>query len=181
MELELSSVFGKQPRGQWDGEGHKKDEEEEGKRQQGQRVQESWAPWKARVAGSVLDTALLALGTLQMALSSCIGATLIIQAVSVSGLGGRWLDSGLDLKVLLIALVMERNHKEVKVTEGWGCPLQRWESRCVAEACGLGHPITSAPWDGSRSPQQIFAEVTRLISVPAALLWHHSLLRYPMA
>lgn len=59
----------------------------------------------------MLDTALLALGTLKMPLSSCIGATLIIQAVRVSGLGGRWLDSGLNLKVLLIALVMERNHK----------------------------------------------------------------------
>lgn len=36
----------------------------------------------------------------------------------MSGLGGRWLDSGLDLKVFLILPVMERNHKEVKVTEG---------------------------------------------------------------
>ena len=60
---------------------------------------------------TVLDTALLALGTLNMPPSSCIGATLIIQAARVSGLGGRWLDSGLNLKVLLIALVMERNHK----------------------------------------------------------------------
>ena len=59
----------------------------------------------------MLDTALLALGTLNMPPSSCIGATLIIQAARVSGLGGRWLDSGLNLKVLLIALVMERNHK----------------------------------------------------------------------
>ena len=75
MELELSSMFGKQPRGQWDGEGHRKDEEEEGERRQGQRVQESWAPWKVHVVRSVLDTALLALGTLQMAPSSCIGAT----------------------------------------------------------------------------------------------------------
>ena len=99
----------------------------------------------------------------------------------MSGLGGRWLDSGLDLKVFLILPVMERNHKEVIVTEGWGCPLQRWESGCVAEARGLGHPITSAPWDCSRSPQQISADVTHLISVPAALLWHHSLLRSPMA
>lgn len=31
VELELSSGFGKQPRGHWDGEGRRKDEEEAGK------------------------------------------------------------------------------------------------------------------------------------------------------
>lgn len=181
MELELSSVFGKQPGGQWDGEGHREDEEEEGKEAAGPESSREPGALEGPCGGSVLDTALLALGALQMSPSSCIGATLIIQAVRVSGLGGRWLDSGLDLKVLLIAFVMERNHKEVKETEGGGCAVRRWESGCVAEVRGLGQPITNAPWFYSTSPQQIFADVTRRISILAAFLWRHCLLRSSMA
>lgn len=58
----------------------------------------------------MVDTALLASGTLGMGLSSCIGATLIMQGVRVAGLGGKWLDSGMTLKVLLMGLATERNH-----------------------------------------------------------------------
>lgn len=72
-------MFGKQPGGQWDGEGHREEIEEK----QQSKVEKAKGALEGPCGGSVLDTALLALGALQMSLSSCIGATLIMQAVRV--------------------------------------------------------------------------------------------------
>lgn len=58
----------------------------------------------------MVDTALLASGTLGMGLNGCIGATLMMHGFRVAGLGGKWLDSGMTLKVLLMGLATERNH-----------------------------------------------------------------------